>query len=131
MANNQYNASWWNKDSDSSWDRVKAAFQRDWEQTKYDFGGGPSDLNQDVPDTVKQAAGQQAIPPEGVPNFEAHESAFRFGIAARQHYGEQYPVWDDRLEETLKVEWSPNSNNNDWPRYSSSVRRAYEYTPRG
>jgi len=50
--------SWWTDENDSGWNRVKAAFGNDWEQTKHDFGSKTSrDLNQDVDDTVKQAAG--------------------------------------------------------------------------
>ena len=37
---------WWNRDYDSGWDRVKEAFRRDWDQTKHDFGGDEPDLNQ-------------------------------------------------------------------------------------
>ena len=37
------NPNWWSKEYDSAWDRVKAAFRRDWEQTKHDFGGDAPD----------------------------------------------------------------------------------------
>src|SRR5262249_2037933 len=115
MAGNRYNAAWWTKDNDSNWDKVKEAFRRDWEQTKQDFGGDSPELNQDVPDTVKQAAGKENIPPPGTPNFEDYEPAFRYGYGARSHYGTQYPVWDSRLEETLQKEW-PSAD--DWRRNS-------------
>lgn len=57
--------SWWTDQHTSSWDRVKEAFRRDWEQTKADLSGQKSgrDINQDVGDTIKQAAGKQPIPP--------------------------------------------------------------------
>jgi hypothetical protein len=51
---------------------------------------------------VKQAAGKEAIPPGNQPNFEEYEPAFRFGYGASQHYGKEYPKWDDRLEKTLR-----------------------------
>lgn len=59
------NPSWWNDQHTSAWDRVKEALLRDWEQTKADLTGQKSgrDLNQDVGDTIKQAAGKQEIPP--------------------------------------------------------------------
>jgi uncharacterized protein len=45
------------------------ALKRDWEQTKADVPGlDGKDLHQDVSDTVRQAAGKQAIPPKGKPN---------------------------------------------------------------
>lgn len=127
MDKNRYNATWWSKDHDSAWDHVKAAFRRDWEQTKHDLGGKKPDLNQDVPDTVKQAAGKQIIPPPSVPNFDEHEPAFRFGYGARRHYGKEYPKWDSKLERTLQNDWSPSSDGTSWTRYSQAVRRGYEY----
>jgi len=127
MESNRYNAAWWSKDNDSAWDNVKEAFRRDWDQTKHDFGGNPPDLKQDVPDTMKQAAGKQIIPPPSVPNFEEHEPAFRFGYGARQHYGKDYPAWDDRLEQTLQKDWSTSPDKDNWNRYSKSVRRGYEF----
>jgi hypothetical protein len=127
MESKRYNAVWWSKDNDSAWDNVKGAFRRDWDQTKHDFGGNPPDLKQDVPDTVKQAAGKQIIPPPSVPNFEEHEPAFRFGYGARQHYGKEYPAWDDRLEQTLQKDWSTSADKDNWNRYSKSVRRGYEF----
>ncbi len=47
------------------------ALHRDWEQTKHDFNKTKGEqLNQDVGDTLGQAAGKKPIPPEGVPNLE-------------------------------------------------------------
>ena len=88
---NPKNPNWWNKEHDSAWNRVKAAFKRDWDQTKHDFGGNEPDMNQNVDDTVKQAAGKQPIPPRGQPTFEEAEDAYRFGYGARFQYGQQYP----------------------------------------
>ena len=59
------NPKWWNKEHESGWSRVKAAFKRDWDQTKHDFGGAEPDTDQNIGDTVKQAAGKQPIPPRG------------------------------------------------------------------
>jgi hypothetical protein len=84
-------------------------------------------LNQDVPDTVKQASGKEHIPPPGQPNFEDYEPALRYGYGARQYYGKQYPAWDSRLEQTLKKDWSSPA---DWTRYSKAVRQGYEFTPK-
>ncbi|HEY1101567.1 MAG TPA: hypothetical protein VGF99_21690 [Myxococcota bacterium] len=63
-----FQPSWWNDQvHGSAWERVKAAMQRDWEQTKNDFTPGAPDLRQDVDDTIKQATGNAPIPPPGVP----------------------------------------------------------------
>jgi hypothetical protein len=111
---------WWKADYDSAWDRIKAAFRRDWEQTKHDFGGDEPDLNQDVPDTVGQAMGTRPIPPEGVPNFEENEPAYRFGYGARRNYGDA--TWDPALEKKLRADWG-----DDWDRFRPAVRRGWEY----
>lgn len=51
--------------------KVKEALKRDWEQTKHDFSKKKGvDLNQDVGDTLKQAAGKEPIPPLAVPNYD-------------------------------------------------------------
>src|ERR687885_1891780 len=97
---------WWSADYDSGWDRVKAAFRRDWEQTKHDFGGDEPDLKQDIDDTVKQATGKQAIPPPNQPNFEDFASAARFGYGARRRYGDQYREWNPDLETRLRSDWT-------------------------
>lgn len=61
--------SWYTAEHDQAWDRVKTAFRNDWEQTRHDFGSKTArDLNQDVDDTVKQAAGKEEPPPANVPN---------------------------------------------------------------
>ena len=57
------NPNWWNDTHASAWERTKEALRRDWEQTKADFSSGGTDLNQNVTDTVKQAAGSQPVPP--------------------------------------------------------------------
>jgi hypothetical protein len=67
MGTANFQPNWWNKQVDgSAWDRVKAAMQRDWEQTKHDFTPGAPDLNQDVDDTVKMATGKAPIPRPGI-----------------------------------------------------------------
>jgi len=58
---------WWTDKHSSTWDRVKAALRRDWEQTKADFSSNDSaDLNQEIGDTVKQSVGKEPIPPLSV-----------------------------------------------------------------
>ncbi|MBW3536665.1 MAG: hypothetical protein KY395_02705 [Actinobacteria bacterium] len=51
-------------------DKAKDALKRDWEQTKSDVTGDRKgeDLDQDVDDTVRQAAGKEPVPPKNVPN---------------------------------------------------------------
>jgi len=61
-----YTPAWWTDRHTSSWERVKDAFRRDWEQTKADLSGQPSSLNQNAGDTVKQAMGTEPVPPLGV-----------------------------------------------------------------
>ena len=129
---------WWNQDHDSAWDRVKDAMKRDWEQTKSDFHAGGRDLDQDVNDTVKQAAGKDAIPPRtqanapgGTPRddtagWDDIESPMRYGVGAREQYGAR--EWDDKLESTLKSEWeeTKDASQRKWNDVKGYVRRGYE-----
>jgi len=107
---------WYNDEMDSGWQRVKAAFANDWEQTKRDFGSkNARELNQDVDDTVKQAVGSSD-------GFENHEQAFRFGYAAQRHYGTQHRTWNNDLEKQLRTDYGT-----DFDRDRDDIRRAYEY----
>jgi hypothetical protein len=131
MSNRQIimrNPEWWNTENDSAWERVKAAFKRDWDQTKHDFGGDEPDTNQDVDDTIKQAAGKQPIPPRRQPTYEDVEPAYRFGYGARSHYGKQYSSWDDKLEAQLRRDWeSSYAGTSDWPTTRQAIRKGWEY----
>src|ERR1041385_177497 len=107
---------WYKDEYDNSWQRVKAAFGNDWEQTKRDFGSkNARELNQDVDDTVKQAAGTKDA-------FENHEQAFRFGFAAQGHYQSQYPKWNRDLETRLRDDYGTRFDVD-----RDDIRRAYEY----
>lgn len=117
------NPAWWTPDHDSRWDRVKAAFKRDWEQTKHDFGSDSArDLQQSASDTVKQAAGrQQTAGSPGVRPFDDVEPAFRYGHGARTQYGDQ---WTGDTEIRLRAEYGAN-----FDRDREYIRRGYEYPP--
>ena len=107
---------WYKDDYDNAWQRVKAAFGNDWEQTKRDFGSkNARELNQDVDDTLKQAAGASDA-------FENHEQAFRFGYAAQRHFKTQYPTWNSDLEKQLRTDYGA-----DFDRDRSYIQRAYDY----
>jgi hypothetical protein len=107
---------WYRDEYDNGWDRVKTAFRNDWEQTKHDFGSKTApDLNQDVPDTIKQATGTEDA-------FSRHEQAFRFGYAAQQNYRSQYPKWNNDVDTALRQDYG-----SDYDRDRDYIRRAYEY----
>jgi hypothetical protein len=107
---------WYTDEHDNGWNRVKAAFANDWEQTKHDLGSKSArDLKQDVDDTVKQATGASDA-------FENHEQAFRFGYAAQQNYKAEYPTWNNDLDTRLR-----NDYGGDYARDLPYIRRAYEY----
>ena len=122
------NPTWWTKDEDSAWERTKAAFKRDWDQTKHDMGGSNPDTNQNAKDTVKQAAGKEPIPPRGQPAYEQAEPAYRFGYGARSHYGKKYSKWDPELEKELRKDWT--STNPDrastWDSDAAYIRSGWE-----
>ena len=109
-------ADWYTDEHKSAWDRIKAAFANDWEQTKSDFGSKSArDMDQDVDDTVKQAAGSDNA-------FENREQAFRFGYAARTHYHDQYPTWNEDLDTRLRSDY-----HGDYDADRPYIRHAYEY----
>jgi len=107
---------WYTDETDSSWDRVKAAFRNDWEQTKHDFGSDRArDLGQDVDNTVKQAAGTEDP-------FDKHEKAFRFGFGAQREFKTKYPTWNNDLDTRLRQDYGP-----DYDTDRNYIRHAYEY----
>lgn len=127
---NHFHPTWYDeKKHGSAWERVKEAMKRDWEQTKADFKAGGQELNQNVADTVKQATGNEAIPPEGQPNWEKVENAHEYGYTARQQFGDKFKAWDDNLDRELSTEWSKNDKNTKWDDVRPHVRRGYDYNP--
>ena len=142
MGTANWQPKWWTAEKHgSTWDKVKDAMQRDWEQPKADLGvKGAVDLNQDAGDTVRQAAGKEAIPPEDVPNsvgtlhgsdmaWKDAEEPFRYGYGARSEYGAQHTAWDDKLETRLRTDWEGDSTSEfhpKWEEIKAAVRRGWE-----
>jgi hypothetical protein len=123
------NPGWWKNDYDSSWDRVKDAFRRDWEQTKHDFGSSEArDLDQNVDDTVRQMVGSENTAQPTVASddraTEDLEPAWRYGYGARQHYGTA--EWNDDLDARLRNDWT-GMGRADYDRYRDDIRRGWDY----
>lgn len=123
------NPRWWNREYDSAWERTKEAFKRDWDQTRHDVGGDEPDTNQSAKDTIKQAAGKEAIPPRGYATYEDLEPAYRFGFGARSQYGDDYPEWDDELEGQLQQDWKMTDPERAWEDDRIAVRYGWDYDP--
>jgi hypothetical protein len=127
---------WWTEHHDSTWDRIKAALKRDWEQTKADLSSKGHELNQGIGDTVKQAAGKEDIPVGNLPNppgradknetWEDVEPSYQYGVGARSQYGKDSSEWDDRVESRLSDEWGSLKNNRKWDEVKGSVRRGWD-----
>lgn len=117
MTHHHHDSDWYAEhDDDSAWERTKAALKNDWEQTKSDLGSDSArDMDQDVDDTVKQAAGSDDA-------FENREQAFRFGYVARDHYGDRYDGWTPELDRRLRNDYS-----GDYDRDRPFIRHAYEF----
>ncbi|HEY5240860.1 MAG TPA: hypothetical protein VIJ22_05325 [Polyangiaceae bacterium] len=122
--------SWWTLQDSSSWDRVREALHRDWDQTKHDLHAGGHELNQKLSDTVEQAAGKKpmppidkANPPKVIGQWEDAETAIGYGYAARDHFGEQHPQWNDDLERRLAADWN---TERPWSEVVRYVRHGYE-----
>lgn len=132
-----WHPSWWNDSHVSAWERIKEAIRRDWEQTKHDLHlSGGHELNQGVEDTLKQAANQQAIPPDDRPNppkvigsWDDVEVPLGYGYGARQRYGAEHPAWNDGVEKTLRTEWELGRAQAapGWDDVKGWVRHGYEY----
>jgi hypothetical protein len=121
------NPSWWTSENDSAWERTKAAFKRDWDQTKHDLGGDAPDTTQNAKDTLKQAAGKEPIPPRGVIAYDQVEPAYRFGYGARSHYGEKYSEWDDDVEDVLRRDWENLNPDRIWEEDAEYIRTGWDY----
>lgn len=117
------NPAWWNAEHDSRWDKVKAAFRRDWEQTQHDFGSDKArDLQQSASDTVKQATAskQQSAGSVAHRPYDELEPAFRYGHGARRQH--QASAWSSDLETRLKGDYP-----GDYARDRDYIRRGYDY----
>jgi hypothetical protein len=135
MGTMKWQPAWWNEGHATAWDRVREAMRRDWEQTKQDLKmKGGHELNQNVGDTVKQAAGKEAIPninnanpPKIIGDWNDIELPTEYGFAARAHY-KDHTGWNNDLELTLKSEWSAASDKTGraWDDVRDHVRRGYE-----
>ncbi len=140
MGTANWQPKWWTQDKHGSgWEHVKEAMKRDWEQTKSDFKAGGRDLDQDVDDTVKQAAGTDVIPPRNQANapggtkartnlaWSDVETPIRYGYGARQQFGATHHDWDDDLEGTLRSEWeaSKDATHRGWNEVKDAVRHGY------
>ncbi|MFT3693812.1 MAG: hypothetical protein QM831_11765 [Kofleriaceae bacterium] len=120
---------WWNDQHEGTWDRVKDALKRDWEQTKNDLSSKKgADLDQNVGDTVKQAAGKEPIPPGTTPNAKWDddvESSYRLGVGAHERYGKEFPTWSDKLETKLSGDWNDLKTGKDWDSVKAHIKRAW------
>jgi hypothetical protein len=132
---------WHQEQHSTSWDRVKEAFRRDWQQTEHDFHVGGHELNQKASDTFKQASGTEAIPSINQANppkvigdlsgeWESVEPPLEYGYAARLQYGAK--SWDSDLEQDLRSEWESPANalakTKRWDDVKGYVRRGYDYS---
>jgi hypothetical protein len=123
--------SWWTDLHTTSWNQVKEAFRRDWDQTRHDLHTGGHELNQDADHTIEQARGAEAMPAVDVANppvvvdrWEDAEVAIGFGYAARTHYGDRYSTWTPELERQLASDWK--SETMPWKKAEIYVRHGYE-----
>lgn len=129
---------WWSEKHGTAWERVKEALRRDWEQTKADVSSKGQELDQDVGDTLKQAAGKEYIPPAGVPNppdvkeiakrndrdWIEVEDSYRYGVGAHEEYPND--KWDDNLESKLSREWGDLKTGKTWDETKDAVKRGWD-----
>ena len=130
--NTMKNPAWWNENHTGAWERSKEAMKRDWEQTKNDVSKrSGKELKQNAADTIKQAAGAEAIPPQGTPNMKGNddfshvEPAYRYGVGLSAQYSSQKD-WNPDFENKAEGEWSTFSDKSSWSDAKSYVRRGFE-----
>jgi hypothetical protein len=123
--------SWWTDDAARDWQVAKEALRRDWDQTKHDLHLGGHEMNQNVDNTLAQAAGAEAMPPVDVANrpkvigtWEEAEVAIGFGYAARTYYGHRYSSWTAELERELSRDW--HSETMPWKTAEILVHHGYD-----
>lgn len=130
---------WYKDEHVSAWERIKEALRRDWDQTKKDLHVGGHEMNQDIGDTLKQAAGKEALPASDKPNpprvigeWDDAEIPAGYGYAAKHQFGSQYPTWSPDLESKLRGEWegAKDATRRGWSDVKEHVRYGYEYKPR-
>jgi hypothetical protein len=117
------NPSWWSNEHDSRWEKIKAAFRRDWEQTKHDMGSDKApNLQQSATDTIKQAASdtRPQAGTQAMRGFDDLEPAFRYGYGAQTQY--KGMAWNDDLESRLRADYQ-----GDYQRDRDYIRRGYGY----
>jgi hypothetical protein len=129
-----WNAAYWDAEHHgSAWERIKEALRRDWEQTKVDIGAEGGNLNQGVGNTVRQAAGSEAIPPRSQPvnrrAWSDAEPAVRYGVGAYAQYGSRYGKWNDEVEVKLSTEWDEEKTGRPFSEVRKDVQRGWSAKP--
>ena len=126
------NPIWWTHSHTASWENIKSALQRDWQQTKSDLSSHGRPLNQCTADTLKQALGQATLPPpfvqtdqEDVRWHEA-EREVRYGYAVRSQYPQGHE-WDAQLESRLQAEWDMLTPEHPFRFAKEKIRRGWDY----
>ena len=134
MGTAKWQPKYWTKENAASWESVKDALRRDWEQTKADFHAGGKKLDQNVVDTVAQAGGAEKIPARGEKNttetrgrsvWDDVEEPMQYGFAARQNRrNEEFSA----IEGELKADWDDGSREagERWEDVKRWVRHTYE-----
>lgn len=120
----------------TAWDRIKEALRRDWEQTKHELGARTGhELNQNIGDTLKQAAGKEPIPYDDRPNppvvidtWESAERPIQFGYEASVLFRDTHPEWSHELDSILFTRWRTlHANDRPWDEVRNYVRHGFEY----
>lgn len=132
MASVRFDPDWWTDEHSSSWERVKHAIRRDWEQTKGDLADNGVDLNQTATNTIRQALGTQPVPHDGLPNpgprhdngsdWPSAERALRYGYGARLYYARD---WDEALDGLLRKDWEARAQDEPWHSARHAAKRGW------
>jgi general stress protein 26 len=123
-----FSSAGWSDHQLTLWERAKEALIRDWEQTKFDLGAPDAlPLSQSLTDTLRQASGEQTLPPRNVPNRHGRIDAVRFGyLSASALFPDPVP-WSLAIESELERRWLREGADFDWDLALPHVRYGWEY----
>lgn len=116
----------------STWERVKDALRRDWDQTRLDFRlKFGQEMDEPMSDSPAPAAARER--PADAPCLTwSDEDAVRFGYdAGRSAPGVDPGAWNIALEAALQREWEAQVTGRPWSDVRLAVRYGWARSRRG
>ena len=87
--------------------------------------GMKQNMQQEMNPAIANSANTDKSVPKSVA-FDEVESPLSYGYAARMQYASKYPTWNDKLETTLRDEWTAGNPSQHWDDIAPYVRRGFD-----